>query len=277
MAAEQGGFIDVHLHALSAQYSMDEQLGMPRQDFQVDLEMLEKTIMYMNKAGIAQGIISGSDIVMAEWTERYPGRFVPIWLPQLYSYESERESAQFAEAIENHCVYGLGEVLLPYIAPIDDKRLFPLYRICQERQLPVFFHTGLNGPNATRNGGQFRVRMSDPLLLEDVVAAFPDLKMVMCHMGYPFTEQATYMLYAHANVYMDISVVNWILGRVGFHRLLEQVVGTVGSDKILFGSDQMKLPDKIPVAVEAIQEASFLSEEEKLKILRENALRFLDR
>jgi hypothetical protein len=119
------------------------------------------------------------------------------------------------------------------------------------------------------------VGLGNPLLLEDVAVAFPDLKIVMYHLSYPFTEQATYMLYAHSNVYTDVGVVNWILGRAGFHRLLRQVVETVGCDKILFGSDQMSATHMIPVAVSAIQEAPFLSEEDKCKILGDNARRLL--
>ena len=84
------------------------------------------------------------------------------------------------------------------------------------------------------------------------------------------------MLFAHANVYMDVSAVNWLLGRAGFHRLLRQVVDTVGSDKILFGTDQMAWPVKIPVAVSAIREAPFLSQEDKRKILGDNARRLLE-
>ena len=94
-------------------------------------------------------------------------------------------------------------------------------------------------------------------------------------MSYPFTEQATYMLYSHSNVYMDVATVNWILGRAGFHRLLRDVVETVGPDKILFGSDHMDMPQMIPVGLSAIQEASFLSEEDKCKILGDNARRLL--
>jgi predicted TIM-barrel fold metal-dependent hydrolase len=83
------------------------------------------------------------------------------------------------------------------------------------------------------------------------------------------------MLYAHSNVYMDVSTANWILKPAGFHRLLRQVVETVGADKILFGSDQMNMPQMIPVAVSAIREAPFLSEEDKRKILGDNARRLL--
>jgi hypothetical protein len=105
--------------------------------------------------------------------------------------------------------------------------------------------------------------------------AFPDLKIVMAHMSFPFTEQAAYTLLTHSKVYLDISVVNWYLGRAGFHRLLKQVIDLVGPDKILYGSDQMDVPQMMPSGVSAILEAPFLCEEEKRKILGENARKLL--
>jgi predicted TIM-barrel fold metal-dependent hydrolase len=113
-------------------------------------------------------------------------------------------------------------------------------------------------------------------VMEDVTVAFPDLTIVLDHMSYPYTEQATYMLYAHTNVHVDVGVVAWDLGRAGFHRLLRQVVETVGCGKILFGSDMGRRPDTIAVAVEAIQQASFLSEYDKGKILGGNARKLLE-
>jgi len=43
----------------------------------------------------------------------------------------------------------------------------------------------------------------------------------------------------------------------------------------MFGSDQMSWPDAIGMAVESIQRADFLSEQEKRDILYNNAARFL--
>jgi predicted TIM-barrel fold metal-dependent hydrolase len=275
MRAEKDRIIDIHQHAFPAENLVGALLK-PHQHAKLNAAVLEDTIEQMDRLGIVKGLISGPNNIVAEWVKRAPDRFIPCWMPNLPPLDPDEEAARFIQAIENLGIQGLGELLLPLAGiPLNDRRFFPLYQICQERQLVAFFHTGLTAPNYPRTGIPFRMRLSDPLLLEDVAAVFPDLKMVICHMSYPFTEQATYMLYAHSNVYMDVGVVNWILGRAGFHRLLRDVVETVGSDKVLFGSDQMLSPDRIPVAVSAIQEASFLSEEEKRKILGENALRIL--
>ncbi|MEZ4808611.1 MAG: amidohydrolase family protein, partial [Flavobacteriales bacterium] len=45
--------------------------------------------------------------------------------------------------------------------------------------------------------------------------------------------------------------------------------------RLMFGTDQMAWPDKIGEAVSAIQEAPFLTREEKRDIFYDNAARFL--
>ena len=43
----------------------------------------------------------------------------------------------------------------------------------------------------------------------------------------------------------------------------------------MFGSDQMRWPEKIDEAIEAIEEADYLTAEQKRDILYHNAVRFL--
>ena len=83
------------------------------------------------------------------------------------------------------------------------------------------------------------------------------------------------MLFAYENVYLDTAIVNWILGKQLFNRMLEEAVDTVGSDRILFGTDQMVWPQMITPALESIRDAPFLSDQEKRNILGENARRLL--
>jgi predicted TIM-barrel fold metal-dependent hydrolase len=69
--------------------------------------------------------------------------------------------------------------------------------------------------------------------------------------------------------------VNWIVGKELFNRMLQEAIDTVGSDRILFGSDQMVWPQMITPAVESIRGAPFLSDQDKKNILGENARRLL--
>jgi uncharacterized protein len=57
--------------------------------------------------------------------------------------------------------------------------------------------------------------------------------------------------------------------------MLREAVDTVGSDRILFGSDQMVWPQMIGPAVSSIRNAPYLSETDKRNILWGNAARLL--
>jgi predicted TIM-barrel fold metal-dependent hydrolase len=45
--------------------------------------------------------------------------------------------------------------------------------------------------------------------------------------------------------------------------------------RIMFGSDQMILPDTVPFPIQAIRSAPFLTEAQKRDVLNNNAARFL--
>jgi len=101
------------------------------------------------------------------------------------------------------------------------------------------------------------------------------LKIVIAHMGWPYYDHALYMLFTYENLYLDTGIVNWILGKELFNRMLKEAVESVGSDRILFGTDQMVWPQMITPAVESIRDAPFLSDQDKRNILGENARRLL--
>ncbi len=267
--------IAVHLHAWWAGDGIGP-INDPRPDqtYEINEQVFSDTLAQMDTLGIRCGVLCGPNNITVEWCRRAPGRFIASWMPN--TSVADQEVPRFIQAIEEQGFRGLGEFVPQYAgtAP-NDRRFFPLYRVCEERQLPVFLHTGLNGPDFPRWAPLFRVELCNPLLIEDILVAFPDLKIVMAHLGFPFTDQAAYMLLTHSNVYLDVACVNWYLGRAGFHRLLKQAIDLVGPDKILYGSDQMDMPEMMPSGVNAILEAPFLSDDEKRKILSENAHKLL--
>ena len=102
-----------------------------------------------------------------------------------------------------------------------------LYESAQELHLPVFFHNTPVGP------GGF-LEYARPFLLDEVARTFPDLKIIVGGMGFPFYEQTLCLLAKHHNVYADLSV------RPGnFWQIYNIVVSAYEQgvmDKLLFGS-----------------------------------------
>ncbi len=82
-------------------------------------------------------------------------------------------------------------------------------------------------------------------------------------------------MYQYSQLYGDLSTTTWVIPRTAFYDYLEALVRAGLSKRIMFGSDQMVWPEKIGDAIDAIEQAPFLTEEQKRDILYNNAVRFL--
>lgn len=279
-AADASPVFDVHLHAMPPKFferATEANFGAHRKTatgMVTDSEqVLAKTIEQMDKNNIRAGLLSGSNDMVQDWVRRHPGRFLPSFTPDLSLKDHKEAASRFEREVADGRWRAVGELGLPYAGKaLNDTTLFPYYEVCEKAGIPVLFHTGLDGPDPQRLvSPAFRIELGDPLLLQEVVIRFPKLKVVIMHMGWPFFDHALYMLYAYPNVFVDVAVVDWILGKAVFERMLREAVDTVGSDRILFGSDQMVWPQMITPAVAAIRDAKFLSQNDKLRILWGNS------
>lgn len=90
----------------------------------------------------------------------------------------------------------------------NDKICFPIYRLCQKYDLPAILHMGdtLTIPGRP----PAKIKYSHPIHIDDVAAEFPNLKIIIAHMGNPWLVDCAEVLYKNDNVYADISglVVN---------------------------------------------------------------------
>src|ERR1051325_394886 len=101
-----------------------------------------------------------------------------------------------------------------------------VYEACQERGVPVMFHTGTSiFPGA-------RSRRGDALVLDDVAVDFPRLKIILAHGGRPLWQnEAFFLVRRHRNVWLDISGIPPKSLLAAFPRL-EEI-----ADQVLFGTD----------------------------------------
>jgi hypothetical protein len=61
------------------------------------------------------------------------------------------------------------------------------------------------------------------VLLDDVAREFPDLRLLVCHAGFPWTDECLLLLTRHKNVYLDVSFFNSVLTRRGTYDYLQRV------------------------------------------------------
>ena len=124
----------------------------------------------------------------------------------------------------------------------NDRIAYPLYEAIAEAKLPALFHTGQTGVGAgTPGGGAIRLKYSNPMLLDDVAADFPDMPIILAHPSFPWQEEALSVATHKPQVYIDLS--GW--SPKYFPPILVQYANTLLKDKILFGSDYPVLaPEK---------------------------------
>ena len=88
-------------------------------------------------------------------------------------------------------------------------------------------------------------------------------------------DEMIHLLYSHPQVYVDVGIIDWGIPRKEFHFYLRRIVDAGYGKRVMFGSDQMIWPERISQAIDAIETADFLTEEQKRDIFYNNAARFL--
>ena len=116
----------------------------------------------------------------------------------------------------------------------NDPAVYPLYAAIEEMGVPAVFHTGQTGIGAGLPGGRgIKLRLSDPMLIDDVAADFPGLTVILAHPSVPWQDSAISIATHKANVYIDLS--GW--SPKYFPPQLVRAMNSLLQDKVLFGTD----------------------------------------
>lgn len=304
-AQQQPPVIDMHLHALAADDNGPPPLGLcvpllahlppldpksawgevfiqalkkpscanPIWSPTTDEELMRQTVEVVERRNIV-GILSGEPERVLRWSAAAPGRFLPS--VQFRIGRDQMSSEAMRQLFESGRFTALAEISNQYagIGP-DDERMEPYWALAEELDIPVGIHMGEGPPGGAHLMRDFKVRFGNPLLLEDVLARHPRLRLWVMHYGSPMLEEMIAILQSYPQVYVDISPNQWRYPRAYFYKQLRTLVDAGFEKRIMYGSDQMNWPGVIEPAIAAIEEAPFLSEEQKRDILYNNAARFL--
>lgn len=241
-----------------------------------DEALMEASIAAMERHNII-AVVSGSTERVAAWREAAPDRVIPglgFLLPRDASSLTP-DSLRALVAGGDLAVFG--EVLNQYagIAP-DDERMEPYWATLEELDVPVGIHVGPGPPGTTYLATPgYRARLSSAFTLEEVLARHPKLRLYAMHAGYPLIDDMLATLYAHPQLYVDVSVIAYTTPREDFYAYLKRLIDGGFEKRIMWGSDQMVWPGAIEASLAVIEEAPFLSDAQKRDILYDNAARFL--
>jgi predicted TIM-barrel fold metal-dependent hydrolase len=239
-----------------------------------DDEIRIKTLEIMNRRNIF-GVVSDQYARLKVWKAAAPERIMNGLLPEIPPKGNLNKD--FADAKKAGIITMIGEIGAQYdgLAP-NDPKLEPIWAAAEANDLPVALHVGPGPPGvAYLPGWGYRARMSSPLLLEDVLVKHPKLRINVMHAGFPFLDDTLALMYAHPQVYLDTGVIVYTQSKPTFYRYLQALVEAGFGERIMFGSDQMVWPETIEVGIKVIEDAPFLSPQQKRDILYNNAARFL--
>jgi predicted TIM-barrel fold metal-dependent hydrolase len=151
----------------------------------------------------------------------------------------------------------------------NDEACFGLYEVIAEHKLPALFHTGHTAIGSGQpGGGGIHLKYSNPMRVDDVAVAFPDMPIILAHPSFPWQDEALSVCLHKPQVYIDLS--GW--SPKYFPPNLIQYANTLLREKVLFGSDFPALtPDRW------LRDFDTLSMKPEVKplILKENAVRLL--
>ncbi|QGQ99993.1 amidohydrolase [Paenibacillus psychroresistens] len=111
----------------------------------------------------------------------------------------------------------------------DRAEYFPLYAKANELDIPILWHQG------TSFVSEGFLDASRPAMLDPIARTFPDLKMVIAHLGHPWHGECVSVIRKHPNVYADLSALGarpW-----QFYNAMMNVIEYRVPEKVLFGSD----------------------------------------
>ena len=235
-----------------------------------------RTFAELDRNNIVLAVLSGEPADVESWRKQRPGLFIP-------GIHIGRTGAQnlppLAELRRLHAagqLKVLGEVAAQNggMAP-NDPALEPYFALAEELDIPVAFHMGPHAPGTAYFASLgFRASNGDPLLFEEVLVRHPKLRIYLCHMAWPLSDNLVALMHAHPQVYVDSSGIDHIVPRAEFHHYLQRLMDAGFGKRIMFGSDQMLWPEVISNAVESIESSDFLTADQRRDIFYNNAVRF---
>ncbi len=110
-----------------------------------------------------------------------------------------------------------------------EARALAIYERAQRYGLPILFHQG------TSPVREAPIRLSYPLLMDEIAIRYPDLKIIMAHVGHPWQVDTCVVIRKHPNVYADVSA-NFYRPYSFWEQMVKASEWNV-LDKLLFGTD----------------------------------------
>ncbi len=231
--------VDVHTHVweegthISESFVRDARLaaGNPTLQIGVDLDAHWAAMAPVDRAIVLGfrarhvGVLVPNEYV-AEYVRRHPEKLIGFC-------SIDPSDADALEQLD-HSIDDLGLRGLK-VAPIyqnihpSDARFVALMERAEARGVPVLIHQG------TTFCENVSLELANPVLLQPLALRFPQLRMVIAHMGHPWIAETLVLIRKHRHLYSDISALYYRPWQ--FYNALVTAMEYGVLDRLLFGTD----------------------------------------
>jgi hypothetical protein len=190
-------------------------------EFQEAFAVVDKLILL----DVARGDQTTNDDI-ARWASLWPEKIIPFC-----SVDPTHPTAmdEFERCVKHLGAKGLK--ISPHYQIFDpmDPRACAIYAKAERWGIPIAFH---QATSPMRTGP---LRYAHPMALDEVATAYPDLKIIIAHLGHPWEADTIVLIRKHPNVYTDISAQFYRPWQ--FYNSLVLCREYAQMDKVFFGTD----------------------------------------
>jgi uncharacterized protein len=279
-AGSQTRVIDMHLHCYDTGAFREQTLNYYGELGSPDaIGHFRSTYASMKRNHIIKAVVSGTPSSVRDWVTKDTGHLFIRGILVNDPAADGLDTISFLNMVRSGQVQVFGE-LQPYYAggTLSDSVWKPYLKICEQYDIPVAVHTGGGDPGGTYTSTpKARLKFGDPYLIEDVLVAFPKLRVYIMHSGEDWYEHALRLMAYYPKLYSDLGVLLWVepMDQRYAIEFLKRAKEAGYLDRVMFGTDQMKWPSAIDRSIRFLNSLTFLSSRDKEGILYSNAARFL--
>jgi predicted TIM-barrel fold metal-dependent hydrolase len=194
-----------------------------------------------------------------------PGKYIPFFWIDVENIERSIEDLE--AAVEGWGCRGIKFQPLLQHCYANERRLYPVYEKCLELGLVVLWHSGAVA--FTQEFGIPHItKYAHPIHIDEVAFDFPELSIILAHMGGNYFYEALMMAEKHDSILLDTAYLPFFCKRmlpdVTPIQIIKRGVEILGPERILYAYEGLE---------PSVVRDSRLSEEAKQMILGLNAAR----
>lgn len=218
----------------------------------IGAQPLATYVGHLDEAGIDEAVALPLDCTAAHGTTVFSNQQI-AWLMERCDRvigfasvdpNSPRAAEQLVRDVGEYGLQGLAlDPALQCFDLADHDAAYPVYQAASELGIPIFVQCGINwAPKGLSSLGR-------PLLLESVIHDFPNLRLVIPQLGWPWVDDALMLAIKHRNVHLDTSVLFSGTPTESLRQVVEARLGRETIDRslprqVVFGSSYPRVDPK---------------------------------